>query len=95
MTSTGDLDGVWRVTRVSGLLPPLVGVRKRIVGTSGRTEVGPLPGVPFAVAGLSLRYRRPFGAFVDQLTPVTPDTYLGHATVAGRRFGTFRMTRLP
>lgn len=94
MTSIDDLDGVWRVTRVSGLLPPLVGVRKRIAGAGGRTEIGPLPGVPFDVVGLSLRYRRPFGAFVDELTPVTRDTYLGRATVAGRPFGTFRMTRL-
>jgi len=94
MTATDDLDGVWHVTRVSGLLPPLVGVRKRIAGTAGRTEIGPLPGVPFDVVGLSLRYRTPFTAFVDELTPVTPDTYLGQATVAGRRYGTFRMTRL-
>jgi hypothetical protein len=94
MTPSDDLDGTWRVTRVSGLLPPLVGVRKRIVGAGGRTEIGPLPGVPFDVVGLSLRYRAPFGAFVDELTPVTADTYLGRATFAGRRLGTFRMTRV-
>lgn len=89
-----SLDGVWSVSRVSGLLPPLVGVRKRIHGTSGRTELGPLPGMPFDVVGLSLRYRAPFRAFVDELTPVQPDAYLGRATVAGRPFGTFRLNRI-
>jgi len=89
-----NLDGVWSVQRVSGLLPPLLGVRKRISGTSGRTEVGPLPGVPFDVVALSLRYRTPFRAFVDELTPIAPDAYLGRATVAGRQFGTFRMIRI-
>ena len=89
-----NLDGVWSVQRVSGWLPPLVGVRKRISGTSGRTDVGPVPGAPFDVVGLSLRYRRPFHAFVDELTPVAPDTYLGRATVAGRPFGMFRLVRI-
>lgn len=89
-----NLDGVWSVQRVSGWLPPLVGVRKRISGTSGRTDVGPVPGVPFDVVGLSLRYRWPFRAFVDELTPGSPDTYLGRATVAGRQFGTFRLVRI-
>jgi hypothetical protein len=90
----GSLDGVWSVQRVSGMLPPLVGVRKRISGTSGRTDVGPVPGVPFDVVGLSLRYRPPFGAFVDELTPLSADAFFGQATVAGRRFGTFRMVRI-
>jgi len=91
---TDELDGVWSVPRVSGWLPPLVGVRKRISGTSGRTDVGPVPGAAFDVDGLSLRYRRPFGAFVDELTPVAPDAYLGRATFAGRQFGTFRLVRI-
>ena len=95
MTSPADtLDGVWSISRLSGLLPPLLGVRKRIAGSGGRTEIGPLPGVPFDVVGLSLRYRPPFRGFVDELTPVTPDAYVGRATVAGRVFGTFRMTRI-
>ena len=33
----GELDGVWEVKRVSGALPPLTGVRKRIMGRRGHT----------------------------------------------------------
>jgi hypothetical protein len=87
-----ELDGVWNVKRVSGLLPPLVGVRKRIRGATGETIVGPLPGVPFDVVGLSLRYRAPFRGFVDELEP-SGDGYLGRATFRGRDFGRFAMNR--
>ena len=87
-----DLDGVWNVKRVSGLLPPLVGVRKRIRGASGETSIGPLPGVPFDVVGLSLRYRAPFRGFVDELEP-SGDGFLGRATFRGRVFGRFAMNR--
>jgi hypothetical protein len=87
-----DLDGVWNVKRLSGVLPPLVGVRKRIRGTSGETSIGPLPGVPFDVVGLSLRYRAPFRGFVDELEP-SGDGFLGRATFRGRVFGRFAMNR--
>jgi hypothetical protein len=88
-----DLDGVWRVKRLSGLLPPLLGVRKRIRGASGETAVGPLPGVPFDVVGLSLRYRAPFRGFVDELEP-TADGFRGRATFRGREFGQFALERI-
>jgi hypothetical protein len=87
-----ELDGVWQVERAGGLLPPLVGVRKTIAGGRGQTHVGRLPGVPFDVEGLSLRYRPPFTAFVDVLRP-EGDGYFGRATVLGREFGTFRLRR--
>jgi len=32
-----ELDGVWAVKRTGGLLPPLVGIRKDIHGTRGKT----------------------------------------------------------
>jgi hypothetical protein len=32
---TAGLDGEWQVIRTGGLLPPLVGVRKRIEGDHG------------------------------------------------------------
>jgi hypothetical protein len=32
-----ELDGVWEVRRVSGAVPPLPGLRKRIQGTRGAT----------------------------------------------------------
>jgi ferritin-like metal-binding protein YciE len=89
----GELDGVWNVRRLSGLLPPLLGVRKRIDGTRGETVVGPLPGVPFEVVGLSLRYRAPFEGFVDELERHAHG-YLGRATFQGRAFGRFAMERV-
>jgi hypothetical protein len=88
----GELDGVWDVRRVSGVLPPLVGVQKRIDGPRGETRVGPLPGVPFDVRGLSLHYRPPLAAFVDVLTP-DGDGYSGRATFQGREYGRFVLRR--
>ncbi|MGB2875639.1 MAG: hypothetical protein WBB76_09240 [Gaiellaceae bacterium] len=90
----GELDGVWDVRRVSGLLPPLLAVRKQISGTKGETKVGPLPGAPFDVVGLQLRYRRPFSGLVDELEP-QGDGYLGRATFRGREFGRFEMKPVP
>jgi hypothetical protein len=89
----GELDGIWRVERVGGALPPLYGCRKRIEGDRGTTEFGRLPGLPFEVRGLDLHYRGPFAPFVDKLEP-DDGGYVGHATVLGREFGRFRMTRL-
>jgi len=88
----GELDGTWRVERAGGLLPPLVGVRKVIEGDRGWTSLGRLPGVPFRVDGLALRYRPPFSAFVDVLTH-DGDGWFGRATVRGREFATFRLRR--
>ena len=52
---------------VSGLLPPLYGVGKRIEGDQGETRIGTLPGIPFRVDGLTLKYHAPLGGFVDLL----------------------------
>jgi hypothetical protein len=87
-----ELDGIWNLRRVSGLLPPLEGVRKHISGTRGETRLGPLPLAPFDVDGLSLRYRPPFQAFVDELEP-RGDGYLGRATFRGSEFGRFALER--
>ena len=87
-----ELDGTWNVRRLGGLLPPLVGVQKRIEGARGETAVGPLPGMPFDVSGLSLRYRAPFRGFVDELVP-DGDRYLGRATFRGHAFGRFALER--
>lgn len=89
----GELDGTWNVKRISGLLPPMAGVSKRISGASGETRVGPLLGVPFDVVGRDLRYRPPFRGFVDQLEPAG-DRYLGRATFRGRVFGRFALERI-
>ena len=88
-----QLDGVWRVERVGGALPPLYGCRKRINGRNGTTEFSYAPGMPFEVRGLELHYHAPFGLLVDRLEP-QDGGYFGHATIAGREFGQFRMRRL-
>jgi hypothetical protein len=87
-----ELDGTWSVRRLGGLLPPLVGVQKRIDGARGETAIGSLPGMPFDVEGLSLRYRAPFRGFVDELVP-DGDRYLGRATFRGHAFGRFALER--
>jgi hypothetical protein len=86
-----ELDGDWDVQRVSGALPPLVGIRKRIEGERGATV---LPGgldVPFAVVRRELRYRPPFSMVVDVLEP-DGDGWHGRATVFGLTLGEFRMS---
>jgi hypothetical protein len=88
----GELDGIWKVKRLSGFLPPMLAVHKRISGTSGETKLGLLPGVPFDVVGLQLRYRPPFADFVDELEPAG-DRYVGRATFRGREFGRFALER--
>jgi len=89
----GELDGVWKVKRLGGVLPPMVGVQKRISGSRGETRIGPLFGVPFDVVGRDLHYRRPFRCFVDRLEPSGPG-YLGRATFRARVFGRFVLTRI-
>ncbi len=90
--AVADLDGVWKVERTGGLLPPLLGVEKRIAGARGETRLRGLPGVPFAVEGLTLRYRAPLSGFVDVLEPDTGG-FRGRATFKGREYGRFRMQR--
>ena len=83
-------DGVWRVVRTGGLLPPLVGVRKRIADGRGVTSMGPLPGASFTVEGLSLIYGAPFRGFVDVLAP-DEEGFSGRALFRGREYGRFLM----
>ena len=85
-----ELDGVWDVKRTGGLLPPLVGMRKRIRGARGRTELGPVS-VPFDVVGNELRYRRPLAGFVDVLS-AAGGRWEGRALFGGREYGRFRLT---
>ncbi len=85
--------------RLGGLLPPMIGVWKRIGGDRGETCVGPLLAWPFRLerreGHVALVYLRPFSTFVDELRP-GPDgrSWLGRATVGGRQLGRFRMTRI-
>jgi hypothetical protein len=91
-----ELDGTWSVKRVSGALPPLFGVRKRIAGASGATVVLGGPGIPFDVRGLELRYRAPLAFLVDVLER-EGDGFRGRATAFGRTYATFelRPVRVP
>ncbi len=89
-----ELAGTWDVERVSGLLPPLLGMRKRIgplvdgVG-SGETTLGPVRAA-FDVVGTELRYRAPFDLFVDVLEPAA-GSWNGRALLRGREYGRFRL----
>jgi len=89
----GELDGVWKVRRVSGALPPLAGVRKRIAGARGETVVVGGPGLPFDVHGLELRYRPPLQWLVDVLEPDGP-RFRGRATAFGCTYGRFELRRI-
>jgi ferritin-like metal-binding protein YciE len=88
-----QLDGVWDVERTGGMLPPLVGMRKRINGTRGVTLVGPAR-MSFDVRGNELHYRRPFQGFVDVLDPSGHDVFHGRATFMGKEFGSFDLRRI-
>ncbi|HWN23066.1 MAG TPA: DUF892 family protein [Gaiellaceae bacterium] len=89
-----ELVGTWDVERVSGFLPPLLGMRKRIgplvdgVG-SGETTLGPVR-APFDVVGTELRYRAPFDGFVDVLEP-EGGSWSGRALLRGHEYGRFRL----
>ena len=85
-----ELTGTWDVRRSGGLLPPLVGVRKRIDGATGVTAVGPIA-VRFDVEGRTLLYRPPLEGFVDVLEPA-PLGWKGRALFRGREYGRFRLT---
>jgi ferritin-like metal-binding protein YciE len=85
-----DLDGVWSVRRISGALPPLAGVRKRIHGTAGETIIGGGRGVPFDVRGYELHYRAPLAFLVDVLEPADGG-FRGRATAFGRVYGEFEL----
>ncbi|MFL5964830.1 MAG: ferritin-like domain-containing protein [Gaiellaceae bacterium] len=86
-----ELDGVWDVRRTGGFLPPLVGVRKEIHGTHGKTLLpGGVVGVPFDVVGHELHYRAPFAGFADIVVP-HDDGFSGRATFRRRTFGRFEL----
>ena len=87
-----ELDGEWNVRRVSGLLPPLYGVRKRIGGARGVTVLGPVA-AGFDVVDRELRYRGVFSGLVDAVEP-EGDGWRGVARYRGRVLGCFAMARV-
>lgn len=93
-----ELEGRWRIERLSGLLPPMPGVSKEIRGDRGETRFGPFPGMPFRVEEredcLAFVYRPPFSVLVDEVRKEPEGSWLGKATLGGHIFGRFRMTRV-
>ena len=91
-----SLEGDWKVERMGGLLPPMIGVRKTIRGGAGETRVGPLPVWPFRAKrtfeSVDLVYRRPFSTFVDEVRREPDGSWLGRMTFLGLELGRFRMT---
>jgi hypothetical protein len=85
-----DLDGVWRVERESGLLPPF-GLSKIIQGGTGWTRAAGLPVAPFRVAGRTLVYRG--WPVRDELTARPDGSWSGRGVVMGREFCSFRLVR--
>ena len=87
-----ELNGSWEVRRISGALPPLAGVRKRIVGARGEMIVAGTVRLPFDVRGHELHYRPPLSGLVDVLEP-RGDGFRGRALAFGRTYGEFELRR--
>jgi hypothetical protein len=92
------LDGDWTVERVSGLLPPMLGISKSIRGGRGETRIAGLVRLPFTVApapggGARIAYRAPLAMIVDEVTPDGQGGWSGISRVAGVGIGAFRMRR--
>jgi hypothetical protein len=93
-----ELQGLWQVERAGGLLPPMVGVWKRVEGARRETRAGPLIGWPFEVErrgeGFALVYRTPFSAFADEVRAGPAGSWVGRFVLGGFEFGRFRMRRI-
>lgn len=91
------LEGEWRVERTGGLLPPMLGVWKRVGAGSGETRVGPLVAWPFRVEErgphVALVYRWPFSFFVDEVSAQADGSWSGRSVLAGLEVGRFRLVR--
>ena len=98
LSTLRDLQGDWKVERLSGPLPgPFVW--KRIRGSRGETYVLPsplpAPGLPFEIeqreGHVALVYRPPLILLVDELRLEADGSWLGRATAARIRYAWFRM----
>jgi hypothetical protein len=87
----GELDGVWRVEREAGVLPPF-GLSKKISGAEGWTRALGVPVAPFRVVGRTLVYRG--WPLRDELAPRADGSWSGRGLVLGREFCRFRMFRV-
>jgi hypothetical protein len=85
-----DLEGHWRVRRISGLLPP--GVTKQIGSTTGRTLLFGIPIGSFRIAGHRLIYR--LWPIVDEVEAGPDGLFVGRGRLFGWPFCRFRLERL-
>ena len=104
LSVVGNLEGDWKVERLSGPLP-MPFVWKRIRGGQGTTRVSPMslrtrglplePRLPFDLeqreGHVALIYRPPLSFMVDELRREQDGSWLGRANVAGIRYAWFRM----
>jgi hypothetical protein len=86
-----ELDGIWRVEREAGVLPPF-GLSKKIEGGEGWTRALGLPVAPFRVAGRALVYRG--WPLRDELEPRADGSWTGRGLLLGREFCRFRLVRV-
>ena len=88
-----EVEGRWRVERLSGALPPMVAVHKEIHGKRGETRFGHFLALPFRIEERqdcpALVYRRLFSMLVDELRKQAEDSWLGETTLGRRAFGRF------
>ena len=90
-----NLEGDWRVERLSGPLP-MPFVWKRIRDDWGTTRVSSFaPKFPFRLqqreGHVALIYRGPLSFLVDELRLEADGSWLGRANAAGVRYAWFRM----
>lgn len=96
-----NLDGDWRVERLSGPVP-MPFVWKRIGAGRGTTRVSPRgpsslrPRLPFRLEQrerhVALIYLSPLSFLVDELRMEADGSWLGRANAAGVRYAWFKMT---
>ena len=93
-----ELEGRWRVERLSGALPPMVTVHKEIHGKRGETRFAQFLALPFRIEEHedcpAFVYRPPFSMLVDELRKQVDNSWLGETTLGGHAFGRFRMTKV-
>ena len=89
------LDGVWRIEREAGALPPF-GLSKRIFADGGWTLVAGVPAAYFRVrrrGGGVARLEYVGWPVVDELTPREDGSWGGRGLALGREFCRFRLVR--
>jgi hypothetical protein len=104
LSVVGNLDGDWRVERLSGPVP-MPFVWKRIRAGRGTTRVSPPlrrrrglplePKLPFRLeqceGHVALTYLGPLSFLIDELRLEEDGSWLGRANAAGVRYAWFRM----